>query len=101
MWYYATVLPYHHTEVLLSFHRRRGNHQQSMFASSSPAFLLVSLVLWLIKCLSQPPPYASVFHCRVEENGEAPANYLRVIFDFTARNQRELSISKGEVVQVN
>ncbi|XP_031423180.1 epidermal growth factor receptor kinase substrate 8-like protein 3 [Clupea harengus] len=36
----------------------------------------------------------------VEENGEVPANYLRVIFDFTARNQRELSISKGEVVQL-
>ncbi|KAL2090498.1 hypothetical protein ACEWY4_012761 [Coilia grayii] len=31
---------------------------------------------------------------------EDPASFMRVIFDFTARNQRELSISKGEIVQL-
>ncbi|XP_048110145.1 epidermal growth factor receptor kinase substrate 8-like protein 3 isoform X1 [Alosa alosa] len=38
----------------------------------------------------KPPP----------DEEEEEANYMRVIFDFTARNQRELSISKGEIVQL-
>ncbi|KAJ8412053.1 hypothetical protein AAFF_G00143200 [Aldrovandia affinis] len=31
---------------------------------------------------------------------ELPAHYMRVMYDFTARNQRELSIMKDDVVQV-
>ncbi|XP_062402102.1 epidermal growth factor receptor kinase substrate 8-like protein 3 isoform X2 [Sardina pilchardus] len=34
------------------------------------------------------------------DDEEEEANYMRVIFDFTARNPRELSISKGEIVQL-
>ncbi|XP_063072653.1 epidermal growth factor receptor kinase substrate 8-like protein 3 [Engraulis encrasicolus] len=35
-----------------------------------------------------------------EDVEDDPASFMRVIFDFTARNPRELSISKGEVVQL-
>ncbi|KAG9353064.1 hypothetical protein JZ751_017640 [Albula glossodonta] len=31
---------------------------------------------------------------------DLPPNYMRVMYDFTARNQRELSIMRGDVVQV-
>ncbi|XP_051977594.1 epidermal growth factor receptor kinase substrate 8-like protein 3 [Xyrauchen texanus] len=31
---------------------------------------------------------------------ELPASYLRAVFDFTARNERELTISKGEELQL-
>ncbi|XP_069545276.1 epidermal growth factor receptor kinase substrate 8-like protein 3b [Brachyistius frenatus] len=34
------------------------------------------------------------------QHSSEPAQYMRVIYDFLARNNRELSIMKGEVVQV-
>ncbi|XP_036386635.1 epidermal growth factor receptor kinase substrate 8 [Megalops cyprinoides] len=47
-----------------------------------------------------PPKKSPVPKSKVQNVNEPPPKYMRVMYDFTARNHRELSIMKGDVVQV-